>query len=82
MTPAGDPGRRLLFAVTWEGPWERAQAWLDAIDPRTGEPRKHVRPGGLRSRLAGFCDRRNDTWRARWARRGTDPPPRWKRRGT
>jgi hypothetical protein len=75
-----DPDRRLLSAVLYEGPWERAQAWLDAIDPRTGETRKDIRPGSLRSRLAGFCDRRNDAWRARWERRGTGPPPRWKRR--
>ncbi len=74
------PGRRLLLAVRYSGPWERAQLWLDAIDPRTGETRKDVRDGSLRSRLAAFCDRRDYAWRARWERRGTDPPPRWKRR--
>ncbi len=53
MPGGDDPHWRLLFAVRYRGPWERATAWLDAIDPDTGETRKQVRDGSLRSRLPG-----------------------------
>jgi hypothetical protein len=31
--------------------------------------------------LAGWCERRDTDWRRAWACRGTEPPPRWKRKG-
>jgi len=71
---------RTLIAALYEGPWERAETWLSAIDWRTGEIWREVPDGSLRDRLANFCDRRNTAWRDKWARRQDDPPPRWKRR--
>ncbi len=80
MKACDAPDRRLLFAVRYCGPWERAAAWLDAVDPDTGETRKNVRDGSLRSRLAAFCERRDAAWQARRTGRDDGPPPRWERR--
>lgn len=72
--------RRLVITIFYEGPWDRAATWLWAVDPVTLSLRREVRPGTLRDRLAGRCDDRNRAWINRYARRGMNPPDRWKRR--
>jgi hypothetical protein len=68
--------RRLLISVFYEGPWERLASWLWAV----GREDKVVRDGSLRDRLACRADYRDRLWCYRYALRGRDPHPRWKRR--
>lgn len=74
--PASQEGpKMLLLHVFFQGPWERASAWLWCHDTD-----REVHDGSLRDRLACFCDKRDTAWRKRWAARWPErPKDKWRR---
>jgi hypothetical protein len=70
----------LVVAIMYEGPWERAATWLQAIDWRTNEIKHEIKSGGLRERLTSWCEQRDHAWRRRYIARNARPNKRWQRR--
>lgn len=82
--PSRDECRRLLFAVDWEGPYERLEGLFLGVR-RDGTLRWEVRddPPSLLARLADWADHKNIVWRNRHcelSEYGEMPWRIWKRR--
>jgi hypothetical protein len=72
--------RRLLFDLDYEGPFARLMNWLWAIDPKTHELWREVRPGTLRNWLAERAEWADIRWKRHYTRTGRTPSERWRRR--
>ncbi len=84
-TVAGDneitdeQARRLLFMVTWKGPWERVTDLIYGLR-KDASVRWEVKEGTAVQRLADWAEDRDAAWRARYEVSGRKPHAVWRRR--
>lgn len=85
MAELTEEDRRFLLLLRYESPWERLEGLLLGIRPDATlrwevpeHPRGVLWVLGL---AADFCDKRDRSWRRRYAASGRKPSKRWRRRG-
>lgn len=91
MSDTQTGAQRLLLAVMYSSPWDKAARWLlksdkveldenDELVSIRGNPRDVVSDDSWRCQLSDWCERRDIKWREKYVKRGVRPPERWKRK--